>query len=212
MTATPLALYFVRHGETLWSLSGQHTGRTEIALTANGEAEARALQALLGEINFSRVLTSPRLRARRTCDLAGLQAAAKIEPLLAEIDYGDYEGRRSVDIRKTRPDWNVYRDGSPNGETPVQMYERADHLIAQLRTQSGNIALFSHGQFGRILAVRWIGLPIIAAQHFNLEPAAVGILGTSPSHFEVPVIALWNVTPRTLPGATGGNGPMHGPG
>lgn len=138
--------------------------------------------------------------------------AAEIEPTLAEIDYRDYESQRSVDIRTSRPDWNVYRDGCPNGETPVQMTERADQLVAQLRTQSGNIALFSHSQFGRVLAVRWIGLTITEARHFDFEPAAVGIMGSSSGHPDVPVIALWNTTPRARPGATEGEEPMQGPG
>ena len=118
----------------------------------------------------------------------------------------------AVDIRTSRPAWNVHRDGCPNGETPVQMTERADQLVAQLRTQSGNIALFSHSQFGRILAVRWIGLTITEARYFDFEPAAVCIMGSSSGHPDVPVIALWNTTPRTRPGATEGEEPMQGPG
>jgi broad specificity phosphatase PhoE len=119
-----LQLYFIRHGETEWSLSGQHTGRTDIPLTARGEEEARKLGPCLREIQFARVLTSQRQRARRTCELAGLGPAAEIEPDLAEWDYGDYEGRRSVDIHKGRPDWNVFRDGCPRGEMPAQVSDR----------------------------------------------------------------------------------------
>ena len=146
-------IYLIRHGETEWSLSGQHTGRTDIPLTAHGEDEARELAPSLRGIAFSRVLTSPRQRARQTAELTGLGAAAEIEPDLAEWDYGDYEGIRSVDIRKQRPDWNVFQDGCPNGETPDQVAARADRLIRHLCTFEGNVALFSHGQFGCSLAV-----------------------------------------------------------
>ncbi|MGP8025357.1 MAG: histidine phosphatase family protein, partial [Acidocella sp.] len=138
-----LQLYFIRHGETEWSLSGQHTGRTDIPLTARGEDEARELGPCLRAFKFARVLSSPRQRARRTCELAGLGPAAEIEPDLAEWDYGDYEGQRTVDIRKGRPDWNVFRDGCPRGEMPAQVSDRADRLIAHLRALDGNVALFS---------------------------------------------------------------------
>ncbi len=188
-------LYFVRHGETQWSLSGQHTGRTDIPLTERGEDEARELEPLLRALTFTRVLTSPRQRARRTCELAGLGPRAEIEPDLSEWDYGEYEGRRSVDIRKERPDWNVFRDGCPGGESPAQVSDRADRLIARLLALEGNVALFSHGEFGRVLAARWIGLPGIEGQHFALDAASLSILGHEPRHPAVRVIALWNATP-----------------
>jgi probable phosphoglycerate mutase len=188
----PPRLYFIRHGETEWSLSNQHTGRTDIPLTARGEDEARRLAQRLQGILFAHVLTSPRLRARRTCELAELGAVAKIEPDLAEWDYGDYEGRRSVDIRIERPDWNVFRDGCPQGETPAQVSARADRLIARLRAFDGTVAIFSHGQFGCVLAARWIGLPLQKAKHFQLGTASVSILSSDPHHSEVPVIAQWN--------------------
>ena len=189
---TPTRLYLVRHGETEWSLSGRHTGRTDIALTARGEDEARELAPRLRDIQFAHVLTSPRQRARRTCDLAGLGAASAIEADLAEWDYGDYEGQRSVDIRKQRADWNIFRDGCPHGESPAQVSERADRLIARLRALDGNVALFSHGQFGCVLAARWIGLPLLEARHFALGTGSLSILGHDPHHPEVAVIALWN--------------------
>lgn len=144
-TSRPLRLYLIRHGETEWSLSGRHTGRTDVPLTARGEDEARALAPRLREIPFAHVLSSPLQRARRTCELTMLGAAAEIEPDLAEWDYGDYEGQRSMDIRKQRPGWNVFRDGCPHGEMPAQVSERADRLIAHLRALDGNVALFSHG-------------------------------------------------------------------
>ena len=187
----PLRLYLVRHGETEWSLSGQHTSRTDIPLTAHGEDEARELQPCLRPIRFAWVLTSSRRRARRTSELAGF-GSAEIEPDLAEWDYGDYEGQRSADIRKGRPGWNVFRDGCPHGEAPAEISGRADRLLARLQAQEGNVALFSHGQFGAVLAVRWIGLPVIDGRHFPLGVAALGILGHAPGHPEVPAIELWN--------------------
>ena len=196
--AMPLRLYLIRHGETEWSLASRHTGRTDLPLTARGEDAARELAPRLREIQFAHVLTSPLERARRTCELTGLGAAAAIEPDLAEWDYGDYEGQRSVDIRKQRAGWNVFRDGCPHGETPAQVCERADRLIAHLRALEGNVALFSHGQFGCVLAARWIGLPLVEAQHFALGTASLGILGFDPHHPEVAVIALWNAASNEM--------------
>jgi probable phosphoglycerate mutase len=174
-------------------------------LTSHGEDEARELAQGLEDIPFAHVLTSPLQRARQTCELAGLGAAAKIEPDLAEWDYGDYEGQRSVDIRKQQAHWNVFQDGCPHGEMPAQVTARADRLIAHLRTLRGNVALFSHGQFGRVLAARWIGLPLIEAQHFLLDTAAVGILAHDPQHAEVAVIALWNLPAHEMFGPTLGS-------
>jgi len=192
------SLYLIRHGETAWSLSGQHTGRTDIPLTAHGEEEARSLAPWLAHIQFTRVFTSPRQRARRTCELAGLGQQAEIEPDLAEWDYGDYEGKLSSDIRKSRPDWNAFRDGCPNGEMPAQVSARADRLIAALGTTGGNIAMFSHGQFGLALGARWIGFPVAEGQSFLLGTASLSILSYNPAHPDVPVIALWNATPALL--------------
>jgi probable phosphoglycerate mutase len=185
-------VYFVRHGETEWSLSGQHTGRTDLPLTSRGEEKARKLTELLKGIEFARVFTSPRQRAKRTCELAGLGRAAQIEPDLAEWDYGDYEGVRSSDIRKSQPDWNIFADGCPGGEMPDQISTRADRLIDRVREAAGNVALFSHGHFGRVLAARWIGLPVIDAQRFTLDTASVSILSFEHERLTSPVIALWN--------------------
>jgi broad specificity phosphatase PhoE len=185
-------LYLMRHGETAWSLSGQHTGRTDIPLTEQGEQDARKLADRLRIVKFSRVFTSPLQRARRTCELAGLGNLAEIEPDLAEWDYGEYEGQRPADIRKARPDWNVFRDGCPGGELPAQISERADRLIARLRTLEGNIAIFSHGHFGRVLGARWIGLGIRQAQHLLLGTASVSVLGYEHNLAEAPAIVLWN--------------------
>jgi probable phosphoglycerate mutase len=191
-------LYYIRHGETEWSLSGQHTGRSDIALTAHGEAQARALSSSLQEIRFTRVLTSPRQRARRTCELAGLGSTAELDADLAEWDYGEYEGQRSVDICRARSGWNVFRDGCPGGESPVLISERADRLISRLCALRGNVALFSHGQFGSAFAARWIGLPVSEGQHFVLGAASLSILGHEPGHPGVRVITMWNATPRNL--------------
>jgi probable phosphoglycerate mutase len=193
-------LYVIRHGETEWSLSGQHTGRTDLPLTAHGEDEARKLEPWLRPIPFARVLTSPLQRARQTCELAGLGAAASVEPDLAEWNYGDYEGRLSRDIRKARPDWNVFRDGCPNGENPGQVSARADRVIARLLALDGNVALFSHGQFSRALATRWIELSVAESQHLSLGTASLSILGFDPSHPKVRVIELWNAAPAMLVG------------
>jgi len=195
MTEPRQKLYLIRHGQTAWSLSGQHTGRTDIPLTEQGEQEARNLIPWLRSIRFDRVFTSPRQRAHRTCALSGLGAAAEIEPDLAEWDYGEYEGKRSVDIRKIRPGWNAFQDGCPGGEMPSDVAARADRLIARLAPMEGNIALFSHGEFGLVLAARWIGLPVIEGQHFSLSTASLSCLGYNPAHPDVRVIALWNATP-----------------
>ncbi len=172
----PLRLYLIRHGETEWTISGQHTGRTDIPLTAHGEDEARELAPRIRDIPFAHVLTSPRERARRTCELLGLGDVAEIELDLVEWDYGDYEGQRSADIREGRPSWNLFRDGSPRGEAPAQISARADRLIARVRGLDGNVALFSHGHFGRVLAARWIGLSVEQAQHLLLSTASLSVL------------------------------------
>jgi probable phosphoglycerate mutase len=193
-----LRLHLIRHGETEWSLSGQHTGRTDVALTTHGEEQARALQSLLDRIRFDAVLTSPAVRARRTCELAGpgLPAAA-IEPDLAEWDYGHYEGKTSADIRKDRPGWNCYRDGGPGGESAGDVSDRADRLLARLCQLHGNVALFSHSQFGCSLAARWIGLPVLQGEHLQLGTAPLSILGLNPSHPGLHVIAQWNMSAPT---------------
>nr|WP_210324386.1 histidine phosphatase family protein [Aestuariivirga litoralis] len=187
-----------RHGQTEWSLSGKHTGRTDIPLTAQGEDEARALIPWVSGIKFDHVYASPRQRAQHTCELVGLKP--EIEPELAEWDYGDYEGRLSKDIRTERSGWNVFRDGCPGGETPEQVSARADRLITKLSQLDGNVALFSHGHFSPSLSVRWIGLPITEGQHFKAGTASMSILGYDSSHPETRVISLWNATPRALAG------------
>jgi broad specificity phosphatase PhoE len=189
------SLYLVRHGQTAWSLSGQHTGKTDIPLTAHGEAEARARIPWLKQVRFGDVLTSPRQRAHRICALVGLGGEAKIEPDLAEWDYGDYEGKLSSDIYRGRTDWNLFRDGCPHGEMPEDVSARADRLIARLHKMNGNVALFSHGDFGRALAARWMGLLVVEGQHFSLGAASLNILSYNSDHPEVRVIGMWNAAP-----------------
>ena len=193
-----MKLCLVRHGETAWSLSGQHTGLTDLGLTAQGETESRALAPRLRSLAFTHVLVSPRLRARQTCALAGFGAASKIEPDLSEWDYGSYEGLRSADIRQVNPSWNIWLDGCPGGESPADVGARADRLIARLCTMQGTMALFSHGQFGAALAVRWTGLALVEGQHFALHTASVSLLGIDPRHPDRRTIELWNES-RTPP-------------
>lgn len=187
-------IYLIRHGETEWSRSGQHTGRTDVPLNAIGEAKAQELGQSLRHIEFARVLSSPRQRAHRTCQLAGFGTHAEIDSDLAEWDYGDYEGKRSVEIRQMRPDWILFRDGCPNGESLAQVSARADRCLARLRSFSGNIAVFCHGHFGRVLAARWIGLPASAGQHFLLGTASYGILDFEHQQIGEPAIARWNIS------------------
>ena len=202
--SAPLEFYFIRLGETAWSLSGQHTGRTDLPLTPHGEVMARQVATTLKGVEFSQVLTSPRLRARRTCELAGLAgsgaSAVHTESDLAEWDYGDYEGLRTSEIRKLHPHWDVWQDGCPGGETPAAADARADDLIARLCRLTGKVALFSHGQFGRVLAARWIGLPVSKGQHFAIDPASISILNFETDHPQRRVISLWNASPRELRG------------
>jgi len=202
MTTAPtrrLQLHFIRHGETEWSLSGQHTSGTDIPLTARGEEQARSLRPCLRQIQFSHVFVSPRRRARHTCELAGLGQAAETEPDLAEWDYGDYEGQRSADIRLSRPHWNVFLDGCPNGEMPGDISARADRLLARLATLEGDVALFSHAHFGAVLAARWVGLPVLDGRRFPLGVASLSILAYDPNHPDVRVIGLWNAAPDRHP-------------
>lgn len=198
MTAL-LQLYLVRHGETAWSRTGQHTGRTDLGLTPHGEQQARTLASRLHGIAFDHVLVSPRLRARQTCELAGLSGASRVEPDLAEWDYGDYEGQRSLEIQAIHPHWNVWRDGCPHGETPADIARRVDGLIGRLGQLHGNVALFAHGHLGAALAVRWLDLPLIAGQHFPLWPASLSNLGHEAPHPTRRVIRLWNETAAAEP-------------
>jgi probable phosphoglycerate mutase len=189
------SVYVVRHGETAWSKSGRHTGRTEIPLSDVGERKARLLAGRLAPVQFSRVFVSPRQRAQRTCELAGLGAAAETDPDLVEWDYGDYEGLRSPEILNDRPGWNLFRDGCPNGESPAQVAARADRLLARVRSLEGRVALFSHGHFSRVLAVRWVGLPAGDGEFLLFDTASLGILSCEHQNPSSPVIGSWNIPP-----------------
>ena len=194
-----LRLFIFRHGETEWSLSGQHTGHTDIMLTKHGEEEARKLGTRIAKIDFSHVLVSPLQRAKRTCELAGLIKFSHKEFGLTEWDYGDYEGRTSADIRTIRRGWNLFHDGCPHGEMPLQMSNRVDRLIALLENLDGNVALFTHGHLGRVLAARWIGLSVDFAQHFLLNTASISILSYEHNQPSQPAILLWNSTVASIP-------------
>jgi broad specificity phosphatase PhoE len=185
-------VYIARHGETPWSLSGQHTGLTDLPLTPNGERNARRLGERLRGLSFAKVFTSPLQRASRTCELAGYGAVAEIDPDLVEWNYGQYEGRRSAEIHAERPDWQLFRDGCPGGESPAQVGERADRVVQRIRAVPGNVLLFSSGHFIRVLAARWLALgPGSAGRYFALNTASLSALGYEHNRAE-PVIRLWN--------------------
>jgi broad specificity phosphatase PhoE len=186
-------VYLARHGETAWSLSGQHTGRTDLPLTERGEQQARALGPRLRGASPVEVLTSPSQRARRTADLAGFGGLAKIDPDLAEWDYGQYEGRRTADILAERPGWFLFRDGAPGGERPDQAGARADRVIQRIRAIGGNVLVFSSAHILRVLAARWLGLEAAGGRYFVLATSSLSILGYEHNLAE-PVIRLWNET------------------
>jgi probable phosphoglycerate mutase len=192
------SVYLARHGETVWSLSGQHTGRTDLPLTDQGEANARALGLRLRGMTFSLVLTSPLQRARRTCELAGFGPVAIADADLAEWDYGDYEGKRTAEIIATRPGWQLFRDGCPNGESADQVGARADRVIARARAAAGNVLMFSSAHILRVLSARWLGLPATGGRYFVLGTASVSLLGYEHDMSE-PVIKLWNDTQHAPP-------------
>jgi broad specificity phosphatase PhoE len=175
MSSLP-TVYLARHGETTWSLAGKHTGRTDIPLTERGEANARQLGQRLRGLRFERVYTSPLVRARRTCELAGYGGEAVVDADLVEWDYGDYEGRRTAEILEERPGWLLFRDGCPNGESFAALAERADRVIERLRATDGDVLLFGHSHFSRILAARWLGLAVADATLFILSTASLSAL------------------------------------
>jgi len=186
-------VYLARHGETAWSLSGQHTGRTDLPLTESGEQNARRLGERLKKLSFAPVLTSPLKRVARTCELAGFGPAAEVDRCLLEWDYGKYEGRRTVEIHKERPDWDLFRDGCPGGETPDQVGARADNVVRRVRALAGDVLLFSSGHFLRVLAARWLGLEPQFGRYFLLSTASLSVLGYE-HNLSQPVIRLWDDT------------------
>jgi broad specificity phosphatase PhoE len=186
-------LYLLRHGETEWTLSGQHTGITEVPLTAHGEEEARRSGEQLRSVGFTRVLTSPRIRAQRTCELAGLKNLAEVHEDLHEWIYGQYEGLLPKEIQKLHPGWNVFQHGCPDGETPAQVTERADRVLKFIAGLPGKVAVVSHGHFTRALAMRWVQLPVAHGAILASSTASISILGFSKNSGK-PQISLWNQT------------------
>jgi len=184
-------VYLARHGETAWSISGQHTGLTDLPLTERGARNACRLGERLRGLTFTKVLTSPLQRAARTCELAGFGSVAQVDPDLVEWNYGDYEGRRSVEIHAERPDWQLFRDGCPRGETPGQVGARADRVLRQIRALQSNVLLFSSGHFLRVFAARWLGLEPAAGRFFLLSTASLSALSYEQNLLQ-PAILLWD--------------------
>jgi broad specificity phosphatase PhoE len=182
-------VFAIRHGETAWSLSGQHTGTTDIPLTENGRRLAERMGSVLARNPFALILCSPRQRARETCQLAGLGDEAVIDSDLVEWSYGEYEGLTSKQIHEVAPGWLIFRDGCPGGETPEQVGARVDRVIARSRAVDGDVALFAHGHILRVLAARWIGLPPSCGQHFLLNTGTICVLGY---YRKIPAVRIWN--------------------
>ena len=193
MSETLPVVYLARHGETAWSLSGQHTGLTDLPLTERGERNARSLGDRLHGLSFAKVFTSPLQRARKTCELSGFGSKAEIDRDLVEWNYGEYEGRTSADILKQRPDWRIFRDGCPGGESPAQVGSRADRVISRVRAIQGDVLLFSSAHFLRVFAARWLGLDPAAGRYLFLSTASLSALGYEHNLTE-PVIRLWDDT------------------
>ncbi len=191
MSETLPVLYLARHGETAWSLSGQHTGLTDLPLTERGERNARRLGKRLQGMTFAKAFTSPLQRAARTCELAGFGTVAELDRDLLEWNYGEYEGRRSTEIHIERPDWQLFRDGCPEGETPDQVGARADRVVSRVRAVQGDVLLFSSGHFLRVLAARWLALQAAAGKYFLLSTASLSALSYEHD-LSQPVIRLWN--------------------
>jgi probable phosphoglycerate mutase len=185
-------LFLARHGDTAWTDSRQHTGRTDLPLNERGEERARQIGERLRQFSFARVFTSPLQRASKTCELAGVQAITEIDPDLVEWDYGRFEGKRTRDILKERPGWELFRDGCPDGESPQDVAVRADRFIARVRPIAGDVLAFSSGHIIRMIAARWLGLPPGAGRFFYCRPASVGVLGFEHNSPDEPIIGLWN--------------------
>jgi broad specificity phosphatase PhoE len=197
MSGTFPIVYLARHGETAWTVTGQHTGLTDLSLTERGECNARSLGERLSGMTFAKVFTSPLRRAMRTCELAGFAPVAETDPDLVEWNYGEYEGRRTEDILRERPDWQLFRDGCPGGESPQQVAARADRVLQRVRRVSGDVLLFSSAHLLRVLAARWIGTEPIFGRSFILSTASLSALGYENS-LEQPAIQFWNDTRHVL--------------
>ncbi len=186
-------IYLARHGETAWSVTGQHTGLTDLPLTERGEHNALRLRKRLAGLVFAKVLTSPLQRAVRTCELAGFGAVAQFDPDLVEWNYGDYEGLRTAEIHAVRPSWQLFRDGCPNGESPRDVGARADRIVSRVRAFKGDVLIFSSGHFLRVLAARWLGLEPFAGKFFMLDTASLSALSYEHD-LSSPAIRFWNET------------------
>ena len=186
-------VYLARHGETAWTLTGQHTGLTDLPLTERGERNARRLEERLRGVTFAKVFTSPLQRATRTCELAGFGAVAEIDRDLLEWNYGEYEGRLTADIHRERSDWQLFRDGCPGGESPNEVGTRADRVVKRVRAVQGDVLVFSSAHFLRVFAARWLGLDAAFGRYFVLSTASVSALGYEHNLSE-PVIRLWDDT------------------
>ena len=187
-------VYLARHGETAWTLSRQHTGLTDLPLTERGERTARRLGERLKALTFTAVFTSPLQRAARTCELAGFKSVSEVDKDLVEWNYGQYEGRRTAEIRAERPDWELFRDGCPGGESPREVGARADRVVKRVRAVPGNVLIFTSGHFMRVLATRWLGLePSVNCKFFMLSTASLSAVGYEHD-VSRPVIRLWNET------------------
>jgi len=182
-------VYLIRHSETAWSITGQHTGTTDLPLTEHGRNVARRLKPLLASKTFALVLTSPLKRALETCELSGLSERAAIERDLMEWNYGEYEGLTPEQIHASRPGWMIFTDGCPGGESPEQVAARVDRVIAKVRDAGGDVALFGHGHVFRTFAARWLGLPTAAGSHFLLDPATLNVM---TYYRGIPAVKEWN--------------------
>ena len=192
MTTSLPDVYLVRHGETEWSRSGQHTGSTDLPLTEQGERQARSLQARLNKVELSMVLSSPARRAMRTCELSGHGKVVGTDPDLVEWNYGDYEGKTRPEILARRPDWIIFRDGCPHGESPTDVGIRADRVLSRIRRVNGNVLVFSSGHLLRVLIARWLGLEPSAGRYFKLGTATLTVVGYDHNSHAEPLIRLLN--------------------
>ena len=195
----PQNVVLIRHGETDWSAHLRHTGRTDVPLTDEGRREAERLGRALRGWRFALVLTSPLKRAAETCWITGFGERAEPRDELMEWDYGEYEGRTTLDIRREVPDWTIWRCGAPGGETPAEVGARADRVLEEIRAVDGEVLVFSHGHFLRVLTSRWLGLEPSEGRLFALDPATLSMLGYER---EQPVIRIWNLPVETALGST----------
>jgi broad specificity phosphatase PhoE len=193
MRETLPVIYLARHGETAWTLTGQHAGQIDLPLTEHGEHNARQLGQRLRGLTFVKVFTSPLQRVSRTCELAGFKEAALVDPGLLEWNYGEYAGKTTEEVLKERPGWQMFRDGYPGGESAEQVSARADQVANRVRALDGNVLLFSSGRFLRMLAARWLGLGPADGRFFFLSTASLSALGYEENRSQ-PVIRLWDDT------------------